>query len=106
MEDVNLHHIDWNNWTTNPSKGVINLAKWVANQEAFYQFKPGTITHNRQGAIDLVIASSIMTPNITECYTEPILHTTSNHRTIVTTIKLESAPWESNTRLVGFYLSR
>ena len=79
LGDVNLHHKDWNNWTTNPSEGAINLAEGVVDQEAFYQLEPGTITHNRIGAINLVIVSSTIRPYITECYTEPTLNTTSDH---------------------------
>ena len=27
LDDVNLHHRDWNNWTTNLSERAINLAE-------------------------------------------------------------------------------
>ena len=106
LEGVSLHHTNWNNWTTNPSEGAINLAELVADQEAFYQLEPVTITHNLRGAIDLVIASSTITPYITECYTKPTLHTTSDYETIVTKIELNSALRKSNIQPGRFLLTK
>ncbi len=106
LGNVNLHHIERNNWTTNPSEEALNIVEWVADQGAFHHLEPDTITHNRRSAIELVIASSTMKTHITECYTEPTLYTISDHKTIVTTIELGSAPWESNTQPGRFFLTK
>ncbi len=53
-----------------------------------YEFFLGIKTHNHGGTIDVVISNSRISLNVTECYIEPNLHTTSDHETIVTTVEL------------------
>lgn len=102
----NLHHTDWNNWTINPSEAARNFADWIAEEGAFYQLEPGIATHNRNGVIDLAIASATMTPHIIECYIEPALHTTSDHETICTKIELGSTPQQGNSEPGKFLLAK
>ena len=59
----------------------------MSENAAFYKLSTGTITHDQGESIDLVIASTPLTNSIVECYVEPELDCTSNHRTICTTIK-------------------
>lgn len=88
MEDINLHHTDWDNQTINPLQPANKLADWVTENGALYELFPGTKTHNHRGTIDIVISSARISPNVTECYIEPSLHITSDHETIVTTVEL------------------
>lgn len=96
MGDINLHHTDWDNQTINPLQPSNKLADWVTENGAMYELLPGTKTHNRGGTIDVVISSAQISPNVTECYIEPNLHTTSDHETIVTTVELGPAFCKEN----------
>lgn len=57
------------------------------------QLEPGAVTHIRGGTFDLVVSSSSIAEQITECYVEPRLHVTSDHETILTRLKLGKPSW-------------
>lgn len=86
--NFNLHYIDWDAQTLNKTRQVKELAEWVSKNATFYKLHTGTVTYNQKGSIDLVIASTHLTNSIVECYIEPKLDCTSDHRIICTTIKL------------------
>ena len=85
--DHNLHHIDWDAQTLNATRQAKELSKWVSENAAFYELHTGTVTHDQKGSIDFVIASTLLTNFNVECYVEPELDCTSDHRTICTTIE-------------------
>ncbi len=60
-----------------------------------YGLTSGTVTHQRGGAIDLVITIGYLASQITECYTDNNLDVTSNHKVIITTVELRGK-WEGS----------
>lgn len=46
------------------------------------------VIYAQGGILDLVIASSLMLKQVTECYIEPNLYVTNDHKTILTCIKI------------------
>lgn len=89
MRDINLHHTDWDNRTRNLCIQARELADWISDNHATYELKTDTITHARDGTLDLVISSRTISDRITECYVVPELHTTSDHETLVTCLEVE-----------------
>lgn len=86
--DFNLHHVDWDLQTVNPTPQARSLAKWVTNVGVADALPPGTITHKQGGTLDFVISSSSITPDVLECYSNPDLDTTSDHEVLSTTVAL------------------
>ncbi len=60
-----------------------------------YGLTSGTVTHQRGGAIDIVITSGSLASQITECYTDNNLDVTSDHKVIITTVEL-GGTWEAS----------
>lgn len=60
---------------------------WVTNSGGEYGLPPGTITHHRRRALDLVIVSGSLSPQVTECYVNTDLDVTSDHKVDFTTIE-------------------
>lgn len=87
MGDFDLHHTNWDNRTVNPTTQAKRFAEWVADKNATYGLEPGTVTHKRGGALDLVISSSPVSELIVESYLETNLHVTSDHETILTCLQ-------------------
>lgn len=56
--DFNLHHMDWNNHTVNPSWSATDFLEWVASNAAMYGLGSGTVTHSRGETIDLSICNA------------------------------------------------
>lgn len=88
MEDINLHSINWDNWTINLLPPANELADWVMENGVVYKLFYNTKTYNCKGTIDIVILSARIFPNVTKCYIEPSLYITSNHKTIITIVEL------------------
>ncbi len=74
--------------TIDPSPQVREFAEWVITNRGEYGLTSGTVTHQRGAAIDLVINSGSLTSQTTECYTDNNLDVTSDHKVIITTVKL------------------
>lgn len=88
MRDFNLHYTNWDNCTINPTAQTKRFANWIANKNAIYELKVGTVTHARGGTLDFISASNSVSAQITECYVEPNLHITSDHKTILTCLEI------------------
>lgn len=91
IRDINLYHKNWDNRTIHLLQPANKLTNWVTKNGAIYELQPGTKAHNRRSTIDVVISSTLISSNITECYTKLDLYTTSNHKTIITTLGLRLA---------------
>lgn len=65
----------------------------------------GTKTHSRVGTLDLVISSSTISHQNTECYVEPRLHTTSDHETVLTWLEVQETKANRST-VVKFRLEK
>ena len=70
-----------------------------------YGLTSETVTHQRGGAIDLVITSGFLASQITECYTDNNLDVTSNHKVIITSMELEGT-WEASHIPGKFFLRK
>lgn len=88
MRDFHLHHTDWDNRTVNLTAQAKRFADWIANKNAIYELQVGTVTHAWGGALDLVIASNLVSQQVTECYVEPNWHVTSDHETILACLEI------------------
>lgn len=86
--DFNLHHVDWDSHTINPTPQARSLAEWITDIGGSYALRQGTTTHRQGGALDLVISSSSMTPDVLECYVNQNLDATSDHEVISTSIAI------------------
>ena len=82
-------HTDWDNHTCNPSAQAREFADWISDNHETYELDAGTITHSQGGTLDLVISSNTISDRITECYVEPQLHITSDHKTLLTCLEFE-----------------
>ena len=65
--NFNLHYTNWDNCTVNHTRQAKRFANWIANKNAIYELKVGTITHNRGGTLDHVIASNSISGEVIEC---------------------------------------
>ncbi len=92
MGDFNLHNKDWDEHTTNVTHQAHQLAEWVANIGGAYFLEPETVIHSQGGSLDLVIFSGQMTKEVYQCYIDPNVDTTSDHKAII--IKL-AINWQS-----------
>lgn len=90
--DLNLHHIDWDAKTLNPTRQAKDFLDWVNENTAFYELLTGTVTHSQGGSIDLVVSSCSLTKSVVECYVEPELDCTSDHLTICVTVECKDQP--------------
>lgn len=68
LGDMNLHHVDWDMRTQNPSAQAMEFANWIAENGASYNLPPGTVSQTRGGCIDLVITSRLMTNSVIESF--------------------------------------
>ena len=89
MGDMNLYHTDWDNQTRNPSAQARILADWISDNHATYKLDSGTITLSQGRTLHLVISSNTVSDQITECYVEPQLQTTSDHETLLKCLEFE-----------------
>ncbi len=92
-------------WTINPTPQAIEFAEWVTTNRGEYSLTSGTVTHQRGGAINLVIISGSFASQITECYTDNNLDVTSDHKVIITNVEL-GGTWEASHILGKFQLGK
>lgn len=88
--NFNLHHTNWDNHTVNPTLQTKRFANWIANKNTRYKLEVGTVIYAWDGVLNLVIVSNSISGQITECYMEPNLYITSNHKTILTCLEMEN----------------
>lgn len=77
--DFNLHHIDWDAKTLNPTKQAKNFSEWVSKNTAIYELPTDTIIHSQSNAIDFVVSSLSFIKFNLKYYVKPKLDYTSNH---------------------------
>ncbi len=92
--DFNLHHGDWDQQAINPTPQAIAFTEWMTTNGGEYGLTSGIVTHQRGGAIDVVITSGALASQIKECYTDNNLDLSSDHKVIITTVELE-VTWEA-----------
>lgn len=86
--DFNLYHKNWDCVTANSTPQAKEFSDWVTNSGGKYGLFSCTITHHQGGAIDSMIVSRSLSPQVTECYINTDLDATSDHKVIFMTIKL------------------
>lgn len=63
-----------------------------------YKFFLSTKTHNYKSKIDVIILNTRIFPNIKKYYIESSLHTISDYKTIIITVKVEPEFCKKNSK--------
>ncbi|POS81852.1 hypothetical protein EPUL_006811 [Erysiphe pulchra] len=82
--DFNLRHPMWDSFTTSTSQETTALIDWAREKDLSLLNPTDVSTHNRGGTLDLAFCSLVGA----KCEIPLDLHTTSDHKTLVTTIPL------------------
>ncbi len=88
MRDFNLHYNNLDNGTVIPTAQAKGFADWIAKKDTIYEQDVRTLTNAWGGAVDFVIDRNSVSEKVTECYIEPNLNGTSDHKTILTGLEM------------------
>ncbi|KAJ8066801.1 hypothetical protein OCU04_004188 [Sclerotinia nivalis] len=81
--DLNLHHSRWNPFCSSHSNSAESFTIWLDTNSFNFLSTIGEPTHNLGNVLDLVFLSGSYTANTTSA---PHLDTTSDHRSLLTTL--------------------